>query len=348
MKEILFISSALQQPRHQKRIDLFRKNFRLTVLYFSRNKYKVNIKNYAAESIEIGVAKDGSYGSRIFLLLKLWSLLWRSSSEVVYCTGPDQALIAILARKKVYLELGDLYQLDGRGKLFAVLDGFFCRKLAGLILTSPYYLSAYYAKKWPQIVSKSVVIENKLPIRMKADVDNFRRLLSRENRAGRIRIGVIGNFVFRKPLEALAELLRRRADIELHAYGDGLVSIFQGLQNFTYHGAFRSPEDLPEIYASIDVNYILYDASNNNVKLALPNKLYESIAFGCPVICSDGVALGMLVKEKGFGIASSIDDLEKSLDQLVVDYEMYRGRLLSEPEASYLDMQQEEILSLIK
>lgn len=347
MKEILFISSALQQPRHQKRIDLFRKNFRLTVFYFLRNKYTVNIKNYAAESVEIGVAKDGNYGSRVFLLLKLWLLLWKSSSELVYCTGPDQALIAILARKKVYLELGDLYQLDGRGKWFAALDGFFCHKLAGLILTSPYYLSAYYAKKYPQIVAKTIVIENKLPLWMKAEVDSFRMLLPKKKRGERIRIGVIGNFVFRKPLEALAELLKRRSDIELHAYGDGLISIFEGLPNFTYHGTFRSPEDLPKIYASIDVNYILYDAGNNNVKLALPNKLYESIAFGCPIICSEDVSLGSLVQENGYGIASSINGIEGSLDKLIVHYENYRSRLLSEPEISYLDMQQEKILSLV-
>lgn len=105
---------------------------------------------------------------------------------------------------------------------------------------------------------------------------------------------------------------------------------------------------MPEIYSSIDINYILYDASNNNVKLALPNKLYESIAFGCPIICSEDVSLGLLVHGNGFGVASSVDDLEKSLDELIVNYEAYRSRLLGEPETSYLDMQQDKILSLIK
>lgn len=347
MKNLIFVSSALQQPRHQKRIDLFRQYFSAKVYYFAREKYKLNIKDYAVDAVRIGRARDGSYSDRVLTLCRLWYLLWRDSTEIVYCTGPDQAVVALLAKKKVYLELGDLYQLDGRGKVFSMLDSILCKKLAGLVLTSPYFLSDYYAKKCPQVTHKTIVVENKLPVSFGQKIANFRASFSGGKKEGEFRLGLIGSFVFRKPLEALAQVLKRRPDISLHAYGDGLTSVFDGIPNFRYYGAFQNPEDLPRIYNSIDASFMLYDVENNNVKLALPNKLYESIAFVCPIICAQDASLGELVQRKGFGVASSIDSIEEALNEMIGNHEKYRQQLLVEPRESYLDMQQDKILSLI-
>jgi hypothetical protein len=104
-ESIIFLSSALQQPRHQKRISLLREKYDVKVYYFYRDKYIENYKGYQNTSINIGEVKDGRYISRIFLLLKLFFILLFSNVSRVYCTSPDQAIISILAGKMFFSRL---------------------------------------------------------------------------------------------------------------------------------------------------------------------------------------------------------------------------------------------------
>ena len=49
--------------------------------------------------------------------------------------------------------------------------------------------------------------------------------------------------------------------------------------NVKLHGKFKNPSDLSVIYNKIDLNVICYDTTSINVRIAEPNKLYESIFF---------------------------------------------------------------------
>lgn len=348
MSSLIFISSALQQPRHQKRIDLLSKKYDLKIFYFFRDKYTDNYKNYTNNAIKIGDVKDGEYFSRIYLLLKLFFILIRSSVKNVYCTSPDQVLIALLARKKVFFEVGDLYQIDGRNKIYQILDKFILPRISGLILTSQYFYSGYFKKFHKFLKNKVLVVENKLVPNYESFVSDYRKNFYEKKQDKIFKFGLIGSLAFEKSLFKIRDFIVNNPEYQLHIYGDGLVDIFNDIPNCFYHGHFKSPEDLSLIYNNIDINIILYDYDNNNVKLALPNKLYESIAFLKPIICASGVALSEYVISNHIGIIVNDDDLEASAKKIINEYEFYIESLAKMPPSSYLCYEQEQILELLK
>ncbi|KYQ85092.1 hypothetical protein AWW72_06260 [Acinetobacter sp. NRRL B-65365] len=348
MSSLIFISSALQQPRHQKRIDLLLAQYDLKVFYFFRDKYLDNYKHYTDNAEKIGEVKDGKYFSRIYLLFKLFFLLIKSSTKNVYCTSPDQVLIALLARKKVFFEVGDLYQIDGRNKIYQILDYFILPRISGLILTSKYFYSGYFNKFEKFLKNKVVIVENKLAPSCKDLIAEYRVKNKFSSSKGVFKFGLIGSLAFEKSLLKIKEFMVNNPQFELHIYGGGLVSIFNEVPNCFYHGVFKSPEDLSSIYNNVDINIILYDYDNNNVKLALPNKLYESIAFTKPIICARDVALGEYVVDNHLGVAVDDFNLKDSIEKIIDEYETYIESLLNMPSSSYLCYEQDDILELLK
>lgn len=346
MKKIIFISSALQQPRHQKRIDLLNQDFDLTVYYFYRNKYTENYKGYEKNATKIGEVKDGKYFSRIFLLIKLYFILLFCKTDAVYCTSPDQALISILTGKKVFLEVADLYQVDGTNKFYKLLDYIIFPCISGLIITSPYYYSGYLNKFDKFLKKKTILVENKLLPSFYENIEKYRKNFSIENK-NKISLGLIGNLSFKKSLEKIRDFIAVSDNFELHIFGDGLHTIFDGLDNVFYHGRFKSPEDLPYIYSNIDINIILYDCDNNNVKLALPNKLYESIAFLKPIVCSDNVALSDIVRKDLLGEVVVNDDIDCAVNKIMKSYDQYVSHIRNLDSSRYICFEQSEIFKLI-
>lgn len=347
MSEIVFISSALQQPRHQKRIDMLREAYSIDVYYFYRNKYLENYKGYEESATKLGEIKDGSTFTRIFLLIKLLFILLFHKAKIVYCTSPDQALVAILAFKKVIFEVGDLYQIDGGNRIYQTLDKFILPRISGLVITSPYFYDGYFKKYEKELIGKVVVIENKLVPKLNDCIDSYRNYFEFGLHEKKIKLGIIGSLVFKKPLELVSQYLQNSSNSELHIYGDGLYSIFKDNPNSFYHGRFKSPEDLSNIYKNIDINIILYDYDNNNVKLALPNKLYESIAYLKPIICAADVALSNYVINHKIGVVVKNDDIQTAVDEIIENYAFYIQNLRSMPKKSYLCYEQQDILKLI-
>ena len=96
---------------------------------------------------------------------------------------------------------------------------------------------------------------------------------------------------------------------EVHLYGlftdenngrYSIRSLVDQYQNVFYHGPFKNPEDLPEIYSHIDIVLCYYLSSKNDLYLE-PNKLYEAIYYDCPIIVADGTFVGRKVKQLNVG-----------------------------------------------
>ena len=73
--------------------------------------------------------------------------------------------------------------------------------------------------------------------------------------------------------------------------------------------------------------FSVYNANNQNVRIALPNKLYESIYCELPIIVAKGTYLSQLVEEWGVGV--SVDHIDKKdlvtvLQKLSIEKEYYR------------------------
>lgn len=329
---IIFVSSAIQQPRHQRRIFSLTKRFDLCVFFVQRDQYANNKRPLNCKAKMIGriTKKKGHLYyilSRSIINFKLFILLvFIRRKNLVYVTSPDQALVAILAFRRFIIEYGDVQALSYKSRVSKFIDKVICKFAHGLVITSPAYFSDYF--KYLGCSDKDIcVAENKIPLDVASGLCRSKDRLEfqatdsvlstrMQNNNVIVKLGLIGALNRFDIYEIYLRVLKENTDFALEVYGDdGNSKFFDGIDRVVFHGPFRNPEDLNKIYNSVDIVLLNYDASDLNVKIALPNKLYESIFFRKPIICTQGTFLAEVVKRKGIGFSSELSEesIEKSI-----------------------------------
>ena len=81
-------------------------------------------------------------------------------------------------------------------------------------------------------------------------------------------------------------------------------------------GGEVDPAMVPRYDAAADLLFAMYKAVDPNNVLTIPNKFFESIAAGKPILVSDLGEKGRLVSEEGNGIAVDPDDIQAISDAI--------------------------------
>lgn len=314
-QRVVVVSTAASQPRYHRRVSaLLEAGYDVTVYTFRRGFYEVNKYPQGAQVIDLGELALGKYVRRIPRLLQAVHTIRESEGSIasapsgVWAFGLDSAFIAKMAvRASTVYEVGDLRNPEPgrsvRSRLIAAAENWMLHHTSMLVVTSEGFLE-YYRKLRPGVDRVALVIENKLPSGTFAEAsgrpDPVRVV-------GPIRIGIVGFLRYpRTTLALLAAVERLGPAYELHVYGDGplraqVEEFARRCPNVHYYGPFRAPHDLPGIYSNIHVNYVVYDNDDLNVRLALPNKLYESLYFGVPLVVADHTTVAKRVRNVGGG-----------------------------------------------
>lgn len=311
MNQIIMLAASLDQPRIVKRI--IEKSFvydRVIVYGFRRDKYNVDnfskIKEYSNVEINIvGNLKDGKYLSRLFLYLKLYliiSVKFLNRSKNIYAFGQDLSILAnFFINKKIQYEISDilwLYKSNFQKKILRKIDYFIAKRSNKVYFTS----EGFYVKYYNFLsLDKIEIIENKFK--------SFGRVFPIENiKTDKIRVAYIGSFRYKDIIRNLMNITSSNTDVILSFYGDGPSDIVNEIKNKTknsnqinYSGAFRNPDDLEQIYAENNINFVVYDNSLENERVALPNKYYESGYFNIPILCASNTFLSEKVEEHRMG-----------------------------------------------
>jgi glycosyltransferase involved in cell wall biosynthesis len=85
-------------------------------------------------------------------------------------------------------------------------------------------------------------------------------------------------------------------------------------------GAYNYERDIIDLYSKIDVVYSVYDAEDFNVRVAIPNRLYESIVCGLPIIVAKNTALSWVVKKYGVGFevsSSNVNEIKELIKNIL-------------------------------
>src|SRR5699024_10255148 len=168
---------------------------------------------------------------------------------------------------------------------------------------------------------KLIVIPNKMP----SEINKFEREKAFLKPNDSIKFGFVGVLRFRNTVLRFIQIIGEK--FPQHSfifYGDGglkeeFLELTHKFSNLKYGGSFKNPDDLGTIYKDFDVHIGCYDSTGVNQRIAEPNKLYESIYFGNPIIASKGTFFGERVKELGAGYlidATSDENIISFLDSL--------------------------------
>lgn len=339
-KKLVMICPLSSQPRIHKRASILNSLLDLKVLGFRRRVYEENAFGKGIDYESLGYLDDGKYYNRFWKMFKAIVIARRYNvaNAKFYALSIDCLFIAKMAGFKAgYYEVGDLRSADSKNSFFVRIEKYLLKNVDKIIITSEFFYESHFKKLGFQR-NKFLLLENKLLTPKKANIKTF----SQDNK---IRIGVIGLLRYKRPLKLLIDFVETFPEnYEILCFGDGSEKhLFSqsNCESIKYFGAFKNPDDLESIYKKIDLNYVVYENSSENVRLALPNKLYESMFYNTPIVAAEGTALSSKILDLDIGKAlpiGSASEFESSIKDITTSVmQEWRKNLEKVSPEEYLD-----------
>lgn len=325
MTKIIFIVQQLSQPRCIKRIQSFQENgYQVKVYGFDNGLYNASLKQLPFPVIEvIKRAKKANKLKKIgFFISTIRRILSdNSKDDIFYFFGFEIASIAYFLGCKNYIyEEADVSAARIRNpiirNLLLKIDRLTIRKSLCTAFTSQGFVNYIFKENQPENI---VLLPNKLSKYF--DKSQKDKVKAKEINFSNIKFGFIGLIRYPNTIIRFARVVGKEfPHHEFHFYGDAereeyIDDEVKSYKNIYFHGSFTNPVDLQKIYRNIDINVVCYDTTSGNVRIAEPNKLYESIFFETPIVVSSNTFLAQRVNEFKIG-----DNIDASSDAAIISY----------------------------
>jgi glycosyltransferase involved in cell wall biosynthesis len=137
-----------------------------------------------------------------------------------------------------------------------------------------------------------------------------RRKLGRE---GALQVGYVGSFWPGYGIDMVERLAHEMKDVDFHVIGGDPDQVAErrrrnaALANLTYHG-FVAPSELPGYYASLDPLLAPYQDATPHIRWISPMKLFEYMAHGKAIVCSDFPVMREIIDHEKNGLLVRADD----------------------------------------
>lgn len=179
-------------------------------------------------------------------------------------------------------------------KIFRLLEIISLRRTDGIIFASRFFKKFYPEK------TKSLIFENR-PLK------KIRKGFLNKRPKGVITICFLGVLRYIDILKNLMEVIGNNSKFNLIIKGAGfegnLISHYEQkkLKNVCLDVGRFNYDDLGLIFNDLDVLWAAYPNKDFNVKYAISNKFFESLAFNKPCVFSENTELGNLVDREKIG-----------------------------------------------
>lgn len=341
---ICFLLTHVPDPKTNRRIAVFQKEGKVSVICTRRKSQDIwepVIKNVDYNIFDIDLPPSSQLLKRVIISRdyqeKALKKLEEMQPNVIYADGLDSLIIASKYKKRhsvtLFYDVADLresYIEEPTGiikrtitHLVKVREKSCFKEIDYLVITSPKFYDIYYHK----LINKDKVIF----IPNAPDKEVFKNYKRKSD--GVFTVGFIGGIRYLAQMMMLVDAAEKVKCNVLFAGAGGTSQDFEQITEYcknkpwvTFSGKYDYNTEIAKLYGSVDCVYAVYDADNANVRIALPNKLYESILCGLPIIVAKNTYLSELVKEWGVGVAvdhKDIRDLLKILDKLMKNKDFY-------------------------
>lgn len=211
----------------------------------------------------------------------------------------------------------------GDGRLLRAVEDRLWRETDLGLTSSPAFVRNYFAARgFPAPIR---VIENKV---LTLEHGERSSPHSRPAAGPPWRIGWFGIIRCRRSFDLLSRVTRDAGGaIEVVLRGKPSMASFVDLERrvaaepfIHFAGPYRNPEDLPAIYGDVHFAWAVdYFEAGGNSDWLLPNRVYESCAYGAPPIALAGVETGRWLTARGVGLVLAeplADRLTETLGRL--------------------------------
>lgn len=324
MLKILYLAQDLADPAVRRRVLMLKAGGAdLTLAGFRRDANALAAVE-GVVPIELGTTRDGRFAQRIAAVARACLSLPAKLRSV---EGPDLIvarnldMLAIANRAvdmfgsdvPVVYECLDIHRLllrqDMAGRMVRASEAYLGRNARLLITSSPAFVDRYF-RPLSGLDLPVMLLENKvLELGERDGAPAATSTLARPD--GPWRIGWFGALRCRKSLELLAAFSRQmQGRFEIVLRGRPAYSEFDDFEGFvrnephmTFHGPYRSPEELGAIYDAVDFTWAIdFFEEGQNSQWLLPNRLYEGCRFGRVPIAMRGTETARFLAVRGLGL----------------------------------------------
>lgn len=254
----------------------------------------------------------GAQGQRM-TSLALWQIfqlraLLRERPDVVHFCDVFSAIPALatklLAGSSLIFDVRDniRFSVRHRSAIAAEVLGLLehvAARLSDVVIA----VSEPLAEELPRAAGARIVVLPNAPARDAALPGSF-------SEGGRLVVNLAGFVSHRRNLAAWLEVRRRVPNVELDLYGNVADEETRALlrgESLECVESVPHQESLRRM-ASADVVSLMYDPSIEINRFAAPNKLYEAMMLGKPIVCARGMRMEEELREAGCGVSVPYGD----------------------------------------
>lgn len=288
-------------------------------------KDKKKLEDVTVERVSFGARAGFGYGLkslgpyvRFQVSLFLWLLCNRKIYDVCHLCDFDTAFTGShackLIHKKYIFDIFDYLSTDANTVLRRMLQ-----RLENKIIDDADATIICTEERREQIKlshpRKLVVIHNS-PVK----IDFYERIAKETKNIKIVYVGILQDY---RLLKEMVHAIALRRDVELHIGGFGKYEQYieeqaNKYQNIKYYGKL-SYKDTIKLESECDIITAIYDPQIGNHRYAAPNKFYEGLMLGKPLIMVKGTGMSDVVQREGLGevINFSEESFIYGLDRLV-------------------------------
>lgn len=257
----------------------------------------------------------------------LWLIKNRKKFDVVHAFDLDAGIpafiCAFLTRKKFIYHIADFY-VDSRQGIPTKLKSTI-KRLEFLVVSKSDATIICTEERKEQIKGshpKKLFVIHNSPI-----VESNKKLKYKKNEKkgeeNSLTLGYVGGLTKPRFIQEVINVAKQNPAIKLNIAGFGYLEntvkeATANHKNIKYYGRVSYNEAL-DLYSHCDVMFAMYDPSIPNHKYSAPNKVYEAMMLGLPIIVAKETGINKLVEEKriGFSINYNKEEFTDKLNYLI-------------------------------
>lgn len=306
-------------PVEKAALALLKAGYRVRIIGWDRDadyvekKDFIQITDYKVEVIRFGIKAQFSGGIKKNLLplcvflnrLRTWLIRNQATYDIIHAFDFDTGFVASRYAKKfhkkfVYHILD--YYVASHGLRKTALEKPIL-KLENSVIDCADAAIICTEKRKEQIAGstpKRLEIIHNTP-----SAAQFKKCESKTKQTGRVKIVYVGILESSRLLKDIAAAVSENSSIEFHVGGFGMLEQFfedqsNAFDNIFYYGRLTYDRTL-SLENECDIMLAIYDPAIDNHRYAAPNKFYESLMLGKPLIMACGTGMSEIVEANAIG-----------------------------------------------
>ena len=331
-KSIIFLRSNPINPdsRVEKEMNTLKKNgFNVKAVCWDRDtNYKAKNETINLSDVKVQIIRKGikaSYGDGLknlipFIKFQIFLLIWliknKTNYDIIHACDFDTAFIANISRfitnKKMVFDIFDYLSTDSN-----TIFKKFIKKLEDHVVNDSDVTIICTEQRKLQIKDtkpqKLVIIHNTPHIQLNTTTKPHEK----------IRIAYVGILQEHRLILEIANIIANHPEYELHIGGFGKLEkeireISDKSSNIFFYGKISYEETL-NLENNCDIMTAIYDPQIGNHYFAAPNKFYEALMLGKPLIMVKNTGMSDVLLKNNIGICIdySSESFEQGLEELV-------------------------------